>query len=90
MSAADGRAGNGPAASVGFAPSGGEADLTKRRKGGLMDDPRRLRIVGGEDDAETAELHPEVAEFVRWFTAWWLTRGLEFVTQEEAKEQNAA
>ncbi len=55
-----------------------------------MDDPSRLRLVGGELDAETAPLHPEVAEFVRWFTSWWLTRGLELVAQEEAEERNAA
>jgi hypothetical protein len=43
-----------------------------------MDDPPRLRVVGGEADAEAEQLHPEVAEFVRWFTSWWFTRGLEF------------
>jgi hypothetical protein len=35
-------------------------------------------------------LHPEVAEFVRWFTSWWLTRGLEFVDKEEVEERRAA
>lgn len=39
---------------------------------------------------EDEQLHPEVAEFVRWFTSWWLTRGLELVTDEEAEEQRAA
>ena len=54
-----------------------------------MDDPPRLRIVGGEPDAEDAQLDPEVAEFVRWFTSWWLTRGLELVGQEP-EERRAA
>jgi hypothetical protein len=35
-------------------------------------------------------LHPEVAEFVRWFTSWWLTRGLELVAKEGAEERDAA
>ena len=61
------------------------ADLTSRRKNGLMDDPRRLRVIGGEADAEDEQLHPEVAEFVRWFTSWWLTRGLELVAEEEER-----
>jgi hypothetical protein len=68
----------------------GGADLTKRRTDGLMDDPPRLRLVGGEPDAEAAQLHPEVAEFVRWFTGWWLAHGLELVAQEAAKDQHAA
>jgi hypothetical protein len=55
-----------------------------------MDDPRRLRLVGGEGDPETAELHPEVAEFARWFTSWWLARGLELVAKEEGNQQRAA
>jgi hypothetical protein len=55
-----------------------------------MDDPPRLRVVGGEVDAEADQLHPEVAEFVRWFTSWWFTRGLEFVANEEAEKQRAA
>jgi hypothetical protein len=54
-----------------------------------MDDSSRLRPVGGKDDAETAPLHPEVADFVRWFTSWWLTHGLELATNEEAEERNA-
>lgn len=69
---------------------GSRADLTSRRKDGLMDDPPRLRVVGGEADAEDGQLHPEVADFVRWFTSWWLTRGLELVADEEAEEQRAA
>jgi hypothetical protein len=48
------------------------------------------RPVGGEDDAQGAQLHPEVAEFVRWFTSWWITRGLELLAQEEAEERHAA
>jgi len=55
-----------------------------------MDDPPRLRVIGGPADAEDKQLHPEVAEFVRWFTSWWLTRGLELVTDEEAEERRAA
>jgi hypothetical protein len=55
-----------------------------------MDGPSRLRPVGGKHDAETTPLHSEVAEFVRWFTGWWLTRGLELLTNEEAEERNAA
>jgi hypothetical protein len=66
------------------------ADLTSRRKDGLMDDPPRLRVVGGEADAEDQQLHPEVAEFVRWITSWWLTRGLELITEEETEERRAA
>jgi hypothetical protein len=66
------------------------ADLTSRRTDGLMDDPPRLRTVGGQADAEEQQLHPEVAEFVRWFTSWWLTRGLERVAADEAKERRAA
>jgi hypothetical protein len=54
-----------------------------------MDGPTRLRVVGGQADAEE-ELHPEVAELVRWFTSWWLTRGLELVAREEAEERRAA
>jgi hypothetical protein len=53
-----------------------------------MDDPPRLRVAGGEADAEAPELHPEVAEFVRWFTSWWITRGLKFA--KEDNERNAA
>jgi len=53
-----------------------------------MDDPPRLRVVGGEADAEP--LHPEVAEFVRWFTSWWLTRGLKLVAEEGSEERRAA
>ena len=34
------------------------ADLTSRRKNGLMDDPRRLRVIGGPADAEDKQLHP--------------------------------
>lgn len=53
-----------------------------------MDESRRLRVVGGEPDA--GQLHPEVAEFVRWFTDWWLTRGRELVAEEEAESRRAA
>ena len=66
------------------------ADLTSRRKDGLMDDPPRLRVIGGPADAEDKQLHPEVAEFVRWFTSWWLTRGLELVTEGEAEKRRAS
>ena len=55
-----------------------------------MDDPPRLRVIGGPADAEDKQLHPEVAEFVRRFTSWWLTRGLELVEEEEAEERRAA
>jgi hypothetical protein len=55
-----------------------------------MDDPPRLRVAGGEADAEAPELHPEVAEFVRWFTSWWLTRGLELFANEDAEDRDAA
>jgi hypothetical protein len=65
-------------------------DLTRRREDGLMDEPPGLQLVGGKPDAEAAQLHPEVAEFVRWFTSWWLTRGLEIITEEEAVQRRAA
>ena len=52
-----------------------------------MDDPRRLRAVGGEADAETAQLHPEVVEFVRWFADWWLRRGRQLVAQQRQDEE---
>jgi hypothetical protein len=55
-----------------------------------MDDARRLRIVGGEADAKSARLDPEVAEFVRWFTDWWLARGVELVAKEEEAERRRA
>jgi len=55
-----------------------------------MDDPSGLRVVGGEVDAEVKRLHSEVAEFVRWFTTWWLTRGLELVARQEDEERDAA
>lgn len=55
-----------------------------------MDDPPSLQVLGGSNDAEEERLHPEVAEFVRWFTSWWLTRGLELVAREEAEERDAA
>jgi len=55
-----------------------------------MDDPLRPEVIGGQADAEEAQLHPEVAEFVRWFTSWWLSRGLELVAKEEAEERRAA
>jgi len=55
-----------------------------------MDDLPRLRSLGGQADAEEERLHHEVAEFVRWFTSWWLTRGLERVAQAEAEERDAA
>jgi hypothetical protein len=55
-----------------------------------MDDPPRLRVLGGQADDTVEQLHPEVAEFVRWFTSWWLTRGFELVAAEEAEEQRAA
>jgi hypothetical protein len=54
-----------------------------------MDDPP-FRVVGGEADAEAERFHAEVAEFVRWFTSWWLTRGLELVAEEEVEERRAA
>jgi hypothetical protein len=60
------------------------------RKDGVMDDPPRLRVVGGEANAEDEQLHPEVAEVVRWFTSWWLTRGLKLVAEEEPEERRAA
>jgi hypothetical protein len=41
-------------------------------------------------NAEAEQLHPEVAEFVRWFTSWSLTRGLELVASEVAPERRAA
>ena len=68
----------------------GATDLTSRRKDGLMHDPPKLRVVGGQADAEEEQPHPEVAEFVRWFTSWWLTRGLELVAKAEAEERRAA
>jgi hypothetical protein len=68
---------------------GARGDLTRRRKDGLMDDPP-FRVVGDEADAEAERLHAEVAEFVRWFTSWWLTRGLELVAEEEVEERRAA
>jgi hypothetical protein len=55
-----------------------------------MDDSGRLRVVGGEADAKGRPLHPEVAEFVRWFTEWWLRRGLKLVAEEEAESRRAA
>jgi len=55
-----------------------------------MDDLPRLRSLGGQADAEEERLHHVVAEFVRWFTSWWLTRGLERVAQAEAEERDAA
>ncbi len=55
-----------------------------------MDDPPRLRVLGGQADAEDEQLQPEVAEFVRWFTSWWLTRGLELFAEEEPEERRAA
>ena len=55
-----------------------------------MDGPPTLRVLGGQADAEDEQLHPEVAEFVRWFTSWWLTRGLELITEEETEEWLAA
>lgn len=64
--------------------------MTSRRKDGLMDDPPKLRVLGGEADDKAEQLHPEVAEFVRWFTSWWLTRGLELVAKEEVEERRAA
>ena len=70
--------------------TGPRADLTRRRTDGLMDDPPKLQVVGGQVDAEDGQLHPEVAEFVRWFTGWWLTRGLELVAEEGAEERRAA
>ena len=48
----------------------------------------RLQFAGGEADAEAPELHPEVAEFVRWFPRWWITRGLKFAREDN--ERNAA
>jgi hypothetical protein len=54
-----------------------------------MDDPSRLRVAGGQAD-EPKQVHPEVAEFVRWFTSWWLTRGLELIANEEAEDRRAA
>ena len=81
--------GNATNANVPIGPQPG-SDLTSGRKDGLMDDPPRLRVVGGEADAEDEQLHPEVAEFVRWFTSWWLTRGLELLAAEEIEEPRAA
>ena len=46
--------------------------------------------MGGEADAKVGALHQEVAEFVRWFTDWWLTRGLKLVAEEEAEGRRAA
>jgi hypothetical protein len=53
-----------------------------------MDDPP-FRVVGGEADAEAERFHAEVAEFVRWFTSWWLTRGLKLVVEEPEKRRAA-
>ena len=53
-----------------------------------MDESRRLRVVGGEADAKVAQQHPEVAEFVRWFTDWWLTRGRKLVAEAEAEAES--
>jgi hypothetical protein len=50
-----------------------------------MDDPPRLQLLGGPADADDDQLHPEVAEFVRWFTSWWLTRGIALVAKEETE-----
>ena len=55
-----------------------------------MDGLPTLRVVGGEADAKVRPLHPEVVEFVRWFTGWWLTRGLKLVAEEEAEDRRAA
>jgi hypothetical protein len=55
-----------------------------------MDDPPKLQVAGGRTGADEKQLHPEVAEFVRWFTGWWLARGIELVAQEEADERRAA
>ncbi len=85
-----GRDGGTQGPTPGRPPDAAPADLTDRRKDGLMDDPPRLRVVGGEADAEDEQLHPEVAEFVRWFTSWWLSRGLELLAAEEIQEQRAA
>ena len=64
-------------------------DLTSRPTDGLMDDPPRIPLPGGRADAAEDQLHPEVAGFVRWFTNWWLTCGLELVA-EETEERRAA
>jgi hypothetical protein len=55
-----------------------------------MDDPPRLRVLGGQADDTVEQLHPEVSEFVRWFTSWWLTCGLELVADEEPEERRTA
>jgi resolvase-like protein len=34
-----------------------------------MDDPPSLRVLGGQADDAVEQLHPEVSEFVRWFTS---------------------
>jgi hypothetical protein len=56
-----------------------------------MDDPPRPDVVGGQADAEEAQLHPELAEFALVHElVEWLTRGLELVDNEEPEEQRAA
>jgi hypothetical protein len=55
-----------------------------------MDGPPRLPALGGQADAAEDQLHHEVVGFVRWFTSWWLTRGLELVANEEVEERRAA
>lgn len=70
----------------GGGPSGLDEPPKRRSHGRPAEAPSRR----SEADAEAEQLHPEVAEFVRWFTSWWLTRGLELVEQEEAEERRAA
>jgi hypothetical protein len=53
-----------------------------------MDDPGRLQAVGGEADAETTQLHPEVVEFARWFADWWLRRGRHLVARRRQDEED--
>jgi hypothetical protein len=56
-----------------------------------MDDPPRLQVIEGEANAQDKSVHhPEIAEFVRWFTNWWLTCGLELVAKEDGEERRAA
>jgi hypothetical protein len=56
-----------------------------------MDDPPRLQVIEGEANAQDKSVHhPEIVEFVRWFTNWWLTRGLELVAKEDGEERRAA
>lgn len=47
---------------------------------------KQRKSAGSSDENELA-LEPEVEDFVRWFSDWWLRRGRDLVRERKAREK---